>query len=192
MIHCGLRKYSRYSCSSDSRSSSLACSNARTRFARSRVPAPSSRRSYHSVSAAARSPPSSGSSAATFAAGRSARCGCRRTCRARIRIVLKERIRPGGSLSCRIRRVRHGRRAGAVDRGAARRIGDRHAVAERYCHEFHIGRFATQPEQAPENSVRLFRTGCLLPFLSAWDSVFRQAHGVIPKRLLSILLRSGA
>ena len=70
-------------------------------------------------------------------------------------IVLKERVRPRGSAALRIEGVRCCRQVAAVDRRAARRIGDVEPVAEQLREQLDVRRLAAARAGAGELEERL-------------------------------------
>ena len=74
---------------------------------------------------------------------------------AELGVVLEQRIRPGRAATLRVRRPRGGRQVAAVDRRAARRVGDHQTVAEQLRQQFQIGRLAASRARAGEFEQRL-------------------------------------
>ena len=75
------------------------------------------------------------------------------------RIVFKQGIGPGGTMSFFVYRIRHGRGRSAPDGRAARSVGNHHAIAEQLGHQFYIRCFATAGAGAGELQQRLFELG---------------------------------
>ena len=74
-----------------------------------------------------------------------------------LRIVLEQGVRPRGSLSLRIRRVRHRGCARTPDGGAAGRVRDQHPIAKELCDELCIRRLTAARTRARELKERLFK-----------------------------------
>ena len=74
---------------------------------------------------------------------------------AEFRVVLEQRIAPRRAAAAFVRRVRRGRQVAAVDRGAARRVGDDRAVAEQLREHLDVRRLAAARARAAELKQRL-------------------------------------
>src|SRR3990172_940892 len=74
---------------------------------------------------------------------------------AKLGVVLEERVRPGGAAAVGIGAVRRGGQVPAVDRAAAGRVGDEHAIAVELRHELDVRRLAATRARARELEQRL-------------------------------------
>ena len=76
-------------------------------------------------------------------------------------VVLEERVVPGRAPSGRVDRPGRGRQVGAVDRGAAGRVGHDHPIAKQLAHQPDVGRLATATARPRELEQWLEHLGSL-------------------------------
>ena len=99
------------------------------------------------------------------------------------RVVLKERVRPRRTVAVLVRRVRHRRRAGAVNAGTAGGVRDQHAIPEELRDEFNVRCFAATRAGTGKFKIRRLELTAFDRFLFHRIRFLRQAHRVIPQGL---------
>ncbi len=106
---------------------------------------------------------------------------------AELGVVLEQAVRPGRAVAVLVDGVGAGGGAAAVDGGAARGVGDDHAVAEQLGNQLDVGRFAAARARAGELEEGLFELAVLDGLQVQLALVLRQRLGVFPVGFLRLL-----